>query len=172
MPVAESATSTTPATPANGRSAKSSSKSGVLISLAVHCVTLVTLALATFATEVPDVSLGIESLFADPDRGAEEVTQQLNTDTPIAETINFVAGGATAAGAAAGGAAGGGVQVSEQKIDRSESLTDVAVVPNLGASGLPGLDRLGDDLGSEQVLGEAGALVEGYGPALDRLTQE
>jgi hypothetical protein len=46
------------------------------------------------------------------------------------------------------------------------------VVPNLGAAGLPGLDRLGDDLGSEQVLGEPGALVEGYGPALDRLTQE
>ena len=106
MPVAESATSTTPAAPSNGRSTKSSSKSGVLISLAVHCVTLAMLALATFATESPDVSLAIESLFADPDRGAEEVTQQLNTDTQVAETINFVAGGATAAGAAAGGGGG------------------------------------------------------------------
>jgi hypothetical protein len=144
----------------------------VLISLGLHFATLALLALATFATEVPDVSLAIESLFADPDRGAEEVTQQLNSDTRIAESINLVAGGATALGATAGGAAGGGVQVSEQKIDRSESLTDVAVVPSLGAAGLPGLERLGDDLGSEQVLGEAGALVEGYGPALDRLTQE
>jgi hypothetical protein len=144
----------------------------MLISLAVHCATLAVLAWATFATEVPDVSLAIESLFADADRGAEEVVQQLNSDTRIAESINLVAGGAPAAGVAAGGAAGGGVQVSEQKIDRSESLTDVAVVPNLGAAGLPGLDRLGDDLGSEQVLGEAGALVEGYGAALDRLTQE
>ncbi|MFN7805323.1 MAG: vWA domain-containing protein [Planctomycetaceae bacterium] len=172
MPVADSASSTTPPSPSGGRSTTWSSKSGVLISLAVHCATLLLLALATFATEVPDVSLAIESLFADPDRGAEEVTQQLNSDTQIAESLNLVAGGATGMGAAAGGAAGGGVQVSEQKIDRAESLTDVAVVPNLGAAGLPGLDRLGDDLGSEQVLGEPGALVEGYGPALDRLTQE
>ena len=126
MAVPQSPNSTTAAEPSGGRTW--SSKSGVLISLALHCVTLALLALATFATEVPDVSLAIESLFADPDRGAEDVTQQLNSDTQIAESINLVAGGATAMGAAAGGASGGGVQVSEQKIDRSESLTDVAVV--------------------------------------------
>ena len=172
MPDAEPAANSTAAAPqGSDRRWWRQTRSALVLSLVVHLATLAILALFTFATEGPDLSLAIESLFSEEDRGAEEFTQQLNTDTQIAETMNVVAGGATAAGAGTAGG-GGGVQVSEAKIDRSESLSDVAVVPSLGAPGLPGLDRLGDDLGSEQVLGEAGALVEGYGPALDRLTQE
>jgi hypothetical protein len=43
---------------------------------------------------------------------------------------------------------------------------------NVSVQSLPGVETLGDDLGEAEVTGEVGAIVEGYGAALDRLTQE
>ncbi|RPI81836.1 MAG: VWA domain-containing protein, partial [Planctomycetaceae bacterium] len=148
------------------------SASGIVVSLLLHVAALGLLAGLTMVGESPDLSLAIESIFNDLDRSPEEFTKALNEDLQIAEQINVVAGGALGAGAGSAGGGGGSVQVAEQKIDQAESMNDPLVVPNVGSLSVPGIDRLGDELGSEQVIGETGALVEGYGPALDRLTQE
>ncbi|MFM8217721.1 MAG: VWA domain-containing protein, partial [Planctomycetaceae bacterium] len=142
-----------------------------MISLGLHLAVVGCLAAWNFATDPPDLSLAIESLFSDAERPPEEFTQALPEVTPPADRINLVAGG-DPGGTASGGSGSAGVQVSEQAIAKSESLSDVVVVPNLDGPALPSGDRLGDELGSEQISGETGALVEGYGPALDRLTQE
>jgi von Willebrand factor type A domain len=144
---------------------------GAVISLGLHLAVVGCLAAWSFATDPPDLSLAIESLFNDAERPPEEFTQALPEVTTPADRINLVAGG-TPGGTATGGSGSAGVQVSEQAIAKSESLSDVVVVPNLDGPALPSGDRLGDELGSEQISGETGALVEGYGPALDRLTQE
>lgn len=144
---------------------------GALISLGLHLVIVGCLAAWTFATNSPDLSLAIESLFQDAERPPEEFTQALPEVTAPADRINLVAGG-TVGGTAAGGSGSAGVQVSEQSIARAESLSDVIVNPHLDGPALPSGDRLGEELGGEQISGETGALVEGYGPALDRLTQE
>lgn len=146
--------------------------SGVVVSLLLHLAALGILAAATIVAEAPDLELVIESIFRAEARAPEEFTRALNEDLQIAEQINVVAGGALGAGAGAAGGGGGSVQVTQQKIDQAESMNDPLVVPSPGSLSVPGIDRLGDELGSEQVIGETGALVEGYGPALDRLTQE
>lgn len=160
-------------TPAKGLSWRFNSRflAAMTLSLLLHVGAVAVLAFATYAIESPELAIAIESLFQDDVRAPEEFTKALNEDLQIADQVNIVAGGAVGGGVGSSGASGA-VQVAQTKIDGSESLTDVVVVPNVGNLNLPGLEKLGDDLGSEQVAGETGALVEGYGPALDRLTQE
>jgi hypothetical protein len=58
------------------------------------------------------------------------------------------------------------------KIDGAGSLQEPSVAVNLGQSAFPGAGGLGEDLGMGDVAGEGGAVVEGYGAALDQFSQE
>ena len=151
-------------------------------SLGMHLVALSAMTLVTIAG-VSNVSLSsIESMISDELRTPDEFTTELNTDRDIAESMNVVAGGAVVNGVAGagggggegggGGGGGGGLGVDDSKINNSSGFKDPVVSIGVGDFGMPGLESLGNDLGAGQVAGEVGAVVEGYGPALDRITQE
>ncbi|MGE5192919.1 MAG: vWA domain-containing protein, partial [Deltaproteobacteria bacterium] len=151
------------------------------LSIFVHVAALSAMTLVTIAGAPNSPLAGIESVFSDEARTPEEFTTALNTDTEIAESMNLVPGGAVVTGVegagggggtGGGGGGGGGFAVDQAKIDSGTGFQDPTVGLGLGDMSLPGLESLGRDLGSGQIAGEVGAVVEGYGPALDRMTQE
>jgi hypothetical protein len=149
------------------------------LSILVHLLALSAMTLVTIAAAPASLLTGIESIFSEGPRSAEEFTTELNTDAEIAEAVNLVAGGAVVNGLAGAGGAGGngggsagGLAVDQSKIDGGTGFRDPTVGLGGGDLSLPGLETLGNDLGAGQIAGEVGAVVEGYGPALDRLTQE
>jgi hypothetical protein len=153
--------------------------SGLALSLLLHTITGVSLAFFHFRNQAADLSASIESIF-DSERQADDFTKELNSDVEVAETLNIVPGGGSVDGAltgsiGGGGGGGGGIGgfgVATGKIDGSGQFRDPSVSINIGAPGLPGLDQLGTDLGEMQIKGEPGAVAEGYGAALGRITQE
>ncbi len=151
---------------------------GWLISLGLHIVVLTSLTWVTMHVQVDDLRVAIETAFSE-DRTAEEFTKELNVESQVAESLNVVSGGAaTTTNPIPGGTGGGGdgsgfgAAVSQRAIDSSQQFQQPIVVYNGGGMGLPGVEQLGAELGEGQVMGEVGAAVEGYGPALGRVTQE
>jgi hypothetical protein len=116
-------------------------------------------------SQQPEVVL--ETVF-DDEREQEEFTRDLETDTEISETQNFMAGGAVST--AVGGS--GAPAVAQTKIEQSETLQEIDFAVNASNIDLPGAEAIGQELGVGEVNGEVGAVVEGYGAALSRLTQE
>lgn len=146
---------------------RKSSFSALGTSVVVHGILLCSLAMIhyTIGGELPEIVL--ETVF-DDEREQEEFTKELETENEIAETQNFIAGGAVST--AVGGS--GAPAVAQQKVEQSESLQEVDVTVNPSTIDLPGEQLIGTDLGVGEVNGEVGAVVEGYGAALSRLTQE
>ena len=136
-------------------------------SIVVHGLLLGSLAVWTFKLQEDQPEVVLESVF-DDERVPEEFTQDLETDQEIAETQNFVAGGVVST--AIGGS--GAPAVQQQKVEQSESLQEVDFNVNVTNIDLPGENLIGTDLGVGEVNGEVGAVVEGYGAALGRITQE
>ena len=136
-------------------------------SVVVHGLLLGSLAVWTFKLQEDQPDVVLESVF-DDERVQEEFTQDLETDQEIAETQNFVAGGVVST--AIGGS--GAPAVQQQKVEQSESLQEVDFNVNVSNIDLPGENLIGTDLGVGEVNGEVGAVVEGYGAALGRITQE
>ena len=156
--------------------------SGFALSLLLHCMTGVTLAFFHFQNKLDDQSVQIETVF-DAEPSVEEFTRDLNQDTEVSETLNVVAGGGgmggealTQASGGTGGVGGGGggdaYGVSVAKINGSGQFRDPTIGVGLGEIGLPGIDQIGTDLGEGVIRGEPTAVVEGYGAALGRITQE
>ncbi|MEX0724681.1 MAG: vWA domain-containing protein [Planctomycetaceae bacterium] len=147
---------------------------GLMVSAAVHVVAVIALSLLHHAVANTDEIYEIESVIADDQREYEEIQQELDTQTEIAETLNFVAGSmvSTTVGSA-GGALGADSGASAlEKISQSDAMSEPQLDVNVGVAELPAGEIISNDLGAGEVAGEVGALVEGYGPALDRLTQE
>lgn len=148
---------------------------GLGVSTLVHVGILVALSFIVLQTPVVQLQMIVDSVFTE-ERMQEEFTQELETSTEIAQTVNFVAGSQVAGGAGTvgggGTGGGGGSGVSQQKLDDAPSLREPDVKVNLGGMGVPGLNIIGRDLGTGQVSGEAGRVVEGYGAALGQMTQE
>lgn len=153
--------------------------SGLALSLIFHLVGGVALAFFHFSNQIENLALSIETLVTS-DRPPDEFTKELNSDTEVAETLNIVPGGGSVDGSLTGSAGGGGgggggfggTGVAQGKITGSGQFREPSLTVNVGAPGLPGLDQLGNDLGESQIKGEPGAVVEGYGAALGRITQE
>lgn len=140
---------------------------GLAISITLHVVAFALMAMVRLAANPHETLIAIETLFSDENQTPEEFTKELDQQETIAETLNFVAGGVTASKI-------GGSEVpvvAQQKIEQSINTTPKIAV-NIGAVTLPGIESLGHDLGAGQVTGEVGAIVDGYGAALDRITQE
>ncbi|MDA0284033.1 MAG: VWA domain-containing protein [Planctomycetota bacterium] len=146
---------------------RNSSFSAIGTSMVAHVVLLAGLTLIHFELndKLPDIVL--ETVF-DDEREQEEFTKPLETETEIAETQNVIAGGAVST--AVGGS--GAPAVAQQKVETSESLQEVDFNVNASTVDLPGENLIGQDLGIGEVNGEVGAMVEGYGAALSRMTQE
>lgn len=142
------------------------------VSLGMHVLIFLVIAQYKMVTMQATPEVVLETVFED-ERQQEEFSRELETDTQIAETQNFVAGGAvsTTVGGGSGGSAAPAVSTS--KVGQSQSLQEVQF-SGIGTSNiaLPSDSMIGEDLGVGEVNGEVGAVVEGYGAALSQLTQE
>jgi hypothetical protein len=142
---------------------------GLAISLSLHVIVLVALSLIVFQGPLDKLQMALDSVF-DQERVHEEFTQEVEQSTEAAETVNYVAGSMAAGMTGTGGEAG--PVVAQQKLEEAESLREPDIRVNMGAMTVPGLNIISKDLGSGQVTGEVGRVVEGYGAALGQMTQE
>ena len=113
----------------------------------------------------PDVA--VDTVF-DEERLQEQFTQDLPVDPEISTTLNPVAGGVVT------DAIGSSSQPAVQQVAvrATEVLQTPDVQVSVGDVTLPGQAEMGLELGEGAVQGEIGAVVEGYGAAMHRLTQE
>lgn len=146
---------------------RSANFSAIGTSTVVHIALLGALGMIHYKLQESQPEVVLETVF-DDEREQEEFTRDLETDTEIAETQNFLAGGAVST--AVGGS--GAPAVAQQKIEQSETLQEIDFAVNATNIDLPGEEMIGQELGVGEVNGEVGAVVEGYGAALSRLSQE
>lgn len=146
---------------------RSASYSAIGTSMVAHIVLLGGLTFIHFELNEKLPEIVLETVF-DDEREQEEFTKPLETETEIAETQNVIAGGAVSTQAGGSGAPA----VSQQKVEVLETLQEVDLNINPSTIDLPGENLIGQDLGVGEVNGEVGAMVEGYGAALSRMTQE
>jgi len=148
---------------------------GLGLSLLMHVVLLIALSFVVFKAPLAQLQMIVDSVFTE-ERMQEEFTQDLEQSTEAAQTVNFIAGSQAAGGTGVAGGGGtgggGGLGVSQQKLDDAPSLREPDVKVNIGSMSAPGMGIIGKDLGTGQVAGESGRVVEGYGAALGQMTQE
>ena len=140
----------------------------LIMSLALHAVVLSVLGVWRLASQdqTPDVIL--ESVFSE-ERVQEQFVQDVEIDTTTSKLLSLTSGGVVNdnLGSSAN------TPISQTRVEQSQVTRDPQVrVHNIGDIDVPGLARLGDDLGEGEVSGEIGARVPGYGAAMHRLTQE
>ncbi len=147
----------------------------MVISLGVHVLILVAMSFVVFKAPLQQLQMIVDSVFTE-ERMQDEFTQEVETSTEAATTVNFIAGseaagssGSGTGGVGLGGSGGGGVA---QKLADAPSLKEAEVRVSMGGMGVPGLSIISKDLGAGQVSGETGRVVEGYGAALGQMTQE
>ena len=146
---------------------RTSNYSAVGTSVLFHVLILGGLTTIHLSLEEGLPEIVLETVFED-ERQQEEFTKELDDNTEIAETQNFTAGGMVSATLGGSGAPA----VAQQKVETSESLQEVDFNVNPSTIDLPGENLIGQDLGDGEVSGEVGAVVDGYGAALSRMTQE
>jgi hypothetical protein len=146
---------------------KSRNYSAVAVSLAIHVVVLGTMWMIRYSDLLDDPAMVLETIFSE-ERDPQEVTQELQLDTEVAETPNIVAGGAVST--AVGGSAA--PAVNQVRIEESQTLQDPQIEVNVADVSLPGEATLTEELGESEVTGQVGEIVEGYGAALGIITRE
>ena len=146
-----------------------SSLSSLAVSFAIHAIVLVALSFIVFQGPLDQLQLMVDSVFTE-ERLQEEFNEEVEQSTEAAETMNYVAGAMATSGISTGGT--GGPVVAQQKLEEATSLQEPTVKVNISNINLPGLKTISQDLGSGQVTGDIGRVVEGYGAALGQMTQE
>tara|TARA_R110002095_G_scaffold140726_3_gene122200 strand:- start:1092 stop:2966 length:1875 start_codon:yes stop_codon:yes gene_type:complete len=141
--------------------------SAFFTSLIVHAVILLGMGMIHhhLADNQPEVA--IETIF-DDERDQAEFEQVLETNLTVSETLSVTSGGMVSTNVGASTAPA----ISSQKIETSESLKEPEIKINAGEITAPGDDILGEDLGVGEVTGEVGAVVDGYGTAMSRISKE
>ena len=136
------------------------------VSLILHVAILAALLFITFELDSRRDEIAVESIINEEFK--QDPNQQLEVETEIATTLNVVSGGtvSTEVGATAQPTMSK-VQVTESKVMQEPTLNAVVADMTLATDSM-----IGDDLGEGEVTGEVGAIVEGYGAAMGRLTQE
>ena len=136
----------------------------VLVSIALHAGLLMVLTLWKFSDADPSSQVApIQTVIAE-ERTIEQFTEELDDSDEIADSINFFGGSVTAATAPAAAEA--------VAIEPERAIEDPDFNVRIAPRQMFASDRIGDDLGETSIAGEVGAVVEGYGAALGRLTQE
>ena len=142
------------------------------VSFAVHVSVLVALSFIVFQAPLQQLQMIVDSVFTD-ERAQEDFNQDVEKSLEAAESVNFIAGEMATSGLVTGGLGGtGGVAAAQHKLEEAGSLQQPTVKLNIGNINLPGLKIISQDLGSGQVTGDIGRVVEGYGAALGQMTQE
>ncbi|HUG93538.1 MAG TPA: VWA domain-containing protein [Planctomycetaceae bacterium] len=139
----------------------------ILASLALHAALLAALGWIVLERQLASDVFALDTIVDDEDRRVDEVVQELDEQEAIAETFNLVAGSVSTK---VGGSEAPLVQ--QQPIETDDLLREPDLKVTPGTETLPGQTELAVDLGEAEITGEVGAVVEGYGPALDRLTWE
>ncbi|MEX1231744.1 MAG: vWA domain-containing protein [Planctomycetaceae bacterium] len=149
------------------------SYSGLIISVSMHLIFLVAMALIHMDLIQSQPEIELETFFAE-DREQEEYVQEIEENMQVAESISVVSGGvvSTQIGGGSGMAGAAGAAASQAKIDASDSLKEPDLEVAVGDIAAPGADVLATDLGEGEITGETGAVVEGYGDAMGRMTLE
>jgi hypothetical protein len=148
---------------------KRESLSAIGVSLGLHLLAIVVLATIKYNVDQGNLQMVLDSVFTE-ERVQEEFEQEVDQNTDVAETMNFIAG--SVAQNAANASGGTGPVVDQRKVDDTESLKEPDFTFKPGPITVPGLNILSNDLGSGQVTGDVGRVVEGYGTALGQITQE
>ena len=151
---------------------------GFGMSMLIHVLVLIAMSFVVFKAPMTQLQMIVDSVFTE-ERMQEDFAQDLEQSTEVATTVNIFAG-AQAAGESSGGGGGGGggtgggggSGVSQQKLNNAPSLREPDVKVSFGSIGVPGAGVIGKDLGTGQVSGDSGRVVEGYGAALGQMTQE
>ncbi len=139
----------------------------LVVSLVFHGIVLGGLFFVTYTVPETLKPMMIETVVADEDRQQEEFQQELDTQEEVAETMNFIPGSVSTE------VGGSNAAMSQQhKVEHEDVVRDPEIKIKVGSFDLPAGKELGTDLGESEVTGDVGAVVEGYGAALDRLTQE
>lgn len=124
--------------------------------------------------------LDFESVFVehnDP-MAVEDMTRELERLTAPTDGVNAFtggtvtgfAGGSPSSAIGAGGAAQpGGAPVN---LNRSAAMKEASIRPAMTELALPADAMIGEELGEGEIVGEVGAVVEGYGAAMSIITQE
>jgi hypothetical protein len=139
--------------------------SAFAVSMAVHVVIMLAMWMYRFNVLGQD-EIVVETIFIN-ERLHQEYSQELE-QTEIAEQITLVSGGmvSTAVGASSE------PTLNRVKIEKLESLQEPIFKLNIAEITAPADGVLAEDLGEGQVTGEVGAMVEGYGEALSRISKE
>ena len=143
--------------------------SGLAVSFFIHAAALIGLSFIVFKSPLDQLQMIVDSVFTD-ERPQEDFNEDVEQSTDAAETVNYVAGAMASSGVSTGGT--GGPVVEQHKLDEASSLQEPTVKVNISNINLPGLKTISQDLGSGQVTGDIGRVVEGYGAALGQMTQE
>lgn len=143
------------------------SASPYLISTVVHGLLLLVLWKIVLSVPHEERVFDLETVILDEDRDIEDVVQELDQQTEAATTMNFVSGSVSKA---VGGSNAPLANQREIKIEKTVENPEIKV--QIATQNLPGAEVLSQDLGQAEVTGEVGAIVDGYGDALDRLSQE
>lgn len=144
-----------------------SSFSAVGISVAVHAIVLIAMAMVQMNILEVQPEIALETVFEE-ERVQEEFSKELEMATEIAETMNVISGGVVSTQIGGSGAPA----VAQEKIEQSETFDEPDVQLNVAAMSIPGLNEIGTDLGEAEISGDIGQPVAGYGAALGRITQE
>lgn len=162
----------------------SQTASTFFLSMIVHALILFGLGFIVIKTPMLEEVFDVETVLVDDEeRPLDEIVKQLDEQQVAATTVNFVGGGTVrgtggtpgamgGAFAAVGGGSSMGAIGPGQKVQVQQSITGPGVRVSLAAQTLPSAGVLAMDLGQGQVTGEVGAPVQGYGDALDRMSQE
>ncbi|MEX0704820.1 MAG: vWA domain-containing protein [Planctomycetales bacterium] len=137
------------------------------VALAFHVALLVAFFFITVAAGLVDNPFVVETIIPDEERLQEEFVKELDTQETPADTINFVAGSISTN---FGGSNSPLANMRPIEITETTQDPDFTFQPAVDVT--VGPSELVTDLGEAEVTGEVGALVEGYGDALDRITQE
>ena len=151
-------------TESSSRTAVGRNWPSVVVSVVLHAALLMLLALWKFSDADASAQVApIQTVVAE-ERTLEQFTEELDDTDEIADSINFFGGSVAAATTPA---AAGAVTIEPERVIEDPDF-EVRIAPRQVFSS----DRIGDDLGETSIAGEVGAIVDGYGAALDRLTQE
>lgn len=144
---------------------KKSTLSSMGVSMVVHAILLGVMATWYLQSEKEEPEVVVESVIKEEERPPEQITQRLEESNEISQNMNTISGGAVAL------MTGSTANPTVKKVEMTESLVKTDIKFNAQVS-MPGDSELGDELGEGEVTGEVGAVVSGYGPALDRLAKE
>ena len=145
---------------------RSTRTASVAISVLAHVVLLGSLAMLGYAANSEDKPIEIETVFVEEQDRLPEEFQQMEDSDEVADTFNLVSGSVSNVVGQSQAAQQTIAPKVNRVLDAPEVQVEVATITS------PSLSEIADDLGEADIKGEVGAVVQGYGPALDRLTKE